>query len=174
MGRLLFTLLLIPAAAAAQLGVPMSSLPGVQSAIPAAAASGAGGGAASGIVIPQERLNRLLGATIGGGSAASVGDQIERSFYGTGKSGRVAAEAGIGLAGPAVRSIAGSAPTGAGESGVAANGVGVTLPASQSLLPSSARVPGSVTRGSGTGAESTTGVSNLYSGTGRPRSGDNP
>lgn len=150
--------LLVPPAAGAQLGAPMSSLPGVQSG--AGAVPGAGTAAAgSGIPIPRERLDRVLRASgVGAPAGSNVGEEIERSFHG---------------AQPERRRAFADFPGAIAAPGVAAPGIGVAVPIATPGVPP---VPalGTMRAAPAGGSPSTTGVGNLYTGTGRPRAGDAP
>ncbi len=159
----------VPAAGfAQQLGVPLSSLPGVEVGTPSG-----GGGVAGGIEgVAGGRLDRLLMAPTGtSSSAGSVGQEIERSFFGDRNAAPAAAPYGVN--GGAASALTGEGLGAGGRSGsVVRQGVGVQLPSSQQLMPQHL-IPGYQTmRNNAPG--SPTGVGNLFTGSGQPRAGDGP
>jgi hypothetical protein len=166
-------LLLAPAMLhAQQLGVPMSSLPGVEAGV-ATAVGNAAAGAIEGVSLPAGALNRLLMApTATGPVNATAGQDIERSFFANGTAPQEAS-GGFGLQGAAASAISGSALTRSAASGsVQSSGTAVQLPTSQQLMPANL-IPGYQVTRSGAGA-SPTGVENVFTGTGIPRPGTAP
>jgi hypothetical protein len=159
------------AAVAQQLGVPLSSLPGVEAGMPAVTGGSSGG--IEGIAVPGGRLDRLLMAPTGTSqTAVSVGQQIERSFFGEGRSAPGAAP--FGMNGGAASALTGDDIRARGGRGatVAPQGVGVQLPTAQQLMPQHL-VPGYQTLRSNASA-SPTGVGNVFTGSGQPRAGESP
>jgi len=168
-------ILLIPAALnAQQLGVPLSSLPGVEAGI-ASQVGAASQGGIEGVAIPAAAINRLLGSPTGTTvNGANIGAQIEQSFFNgnTASSPNQNATPGYGMSGGAARTITGQPVTTSTGSGVTASGVGVQLPPTQQLMPANL-IPGYQSlRGAGNG--SPTGVNNVFTGSGQPRAGDGP
>jgi hypothetical protein len=165
---ILVAVLLLPATLhAQQLGVPLSSLPGVERGVPAAVGGAAAGGV-QGVTLSSGRLNRLMMAPANTGGAAP-GEQIERAFFGD----RPAPDGAAGFAMPegTARVLTGAPPAQAPDRGVAASGTGVQLPTAGQLMPQNL-VPGYQTmRG---GAVSPTGVGNVFTGSGVPRPGATP
>jgi hypothetical protein len=158
-------------AAAQQFGVPLSSLPGVEVGVPAVAGGSSGG--VQGVAVPGGTLERLLMTPTGTSqSAGSVGQQIERSFFGDRNAPPAASPYGMS-GGPAGVLTGEGVGTRGGRSGsVTSQGTGVQLPTAQQLMPQHL-IPGyQTTRGNG--QRSPTGVGNVFTGTGQPRSGDNP
>ena len=172
--RILFLgILLAPAALhAQQLGVPLSSLPGVEAGVASQVGSAVQGGI-DGVAIPAAAINRLLGSPTGTMvNSAEIGAQIERSFFNGNTAGTPATASSYGLSGGAAQAVAGQLPAAASGGAVTASGVAVQLPAAQQLMPANL-IPGYQSL-RGTGNASPTGVGNVFTGTGLPRSGDAP
>ncbi len=174
--------------AAQQLGYPMSEMPGVetiqngQQAQPSAATQ-----TVEGVVLPQSVIKRLTAAVpgvSGASTAQDIGVQIERSFYERAGDTRSRADAKLQNlmqgASPneqreleAARAVAGDVWAGTrprGTGAVTVDGVTISLPPSQSLMPG-ALTPGFLTTRKAAGG---TGVSNLFTGSGVPRASDPP
>jgi hypothetical protein len=170
---LVVAILLAPAALHAQLGVPLSSLPGVAPGVPAEV-GGAMQGGIQGIAIPTATLNRLMGGPTGtAASGGNIGAQIEQSFFG-GNTAATPSAASYGLSGGAARTVTGeSLPSASGgSSSVKPSGTGVQLPTAQQLMPANL-IPGYQSL-RGTGSASPTGVGNVFTGSGQPRPGAGP
>jgi hypothetical protein len=169
MRPLILAALIAPATLHAQLGVPLSSLPGVERGVPSAVGGAASGGV-QGVTVPGATLNRLMMAPASTtGAGVSTGQAIERTFFND--SSAPDASAGFGMTGGAAGTLTSSSTGAAPERGVAASGTGVRLPTSQQLMPQNL-VPGyQSARGGGVSA---TGVGNVFTGTGIPRAGAAP
>lgn len=170
MRSLILVVLLVPGAMhAQQLGVPLSSLPGVERGVPTTV-EGAAAGGVRGVALPSGTLNRLMMAPASTtGAGMTTGEQIERSFHGDQPT--VDGAASFGMTGGAARTLTGAPPAQAPERGVAASGIGVQLPATGQLMPQNL-VPGY--QAMRRGAASPTGVSNVFTGSGIPRPGTAP
>jgi hypothetical protein len=167
---------------AQQLGMPMSQMPGVET-----LGNGVGGQSGArtieGIVLPDGAVRRLTSALPGSGvtNTQSIGLEIEKSFYAP-VGGRADATMESLMKGAVPKSQAELEASKAvvGETwratepqnvrGVTVNGVAISLPSSQSLLPSGL-IPGFVSARTKDGG---TGVSNLFTGSGIPRAADGP
>lgn len=158
-----------PALHAQSLGSPMSSLPGVEAGVSAVVGNAVSGGV-DGIRLPQATLERLMMAPAATGRSSAIGQQIERSFHGDGTA--QADEPGYGLQGRAAGTITGESVSRTTQSGsVTGGGTAVQLPSSQQLMPANL-IPGyQSVRNSNASA---TGVENVYTGSGVPRSGTAP
>jgi hypothetical protein len=170
MRSLILAILLLPATLhAQQLGVPLSSLPGVERGVPATVGGAAAGGV-QGVTLSSGKLNRLMMAPANtGGAGGAQGEQIERAFFGD----RPAPDgsAGFAMTDGTARVLTGAPPAQAPDRGVAASGTGVQLPTARQLMPQNL-VPGYQSmRG---GAVSPTGVGNVFTGSGVPRPGAAP
>jgi hypothetical protein len=168
---LLVALLLPVGAAAQQLGVPLSSLPGVE--VGGAAATGGSTGGIQGLAVPGGALDRLLMTPTGTSrSAANIGQQIERSFFGDRNPAPAASPYGMSGGAAGVLTGDGVGTRGGRSGSVTSQGAGVQLPTAQQLMPQHL-IPGyQTTRGNSQG--SPTGVGNVFTGTGQPRSSDAP
>ena len=166
----LLGLLALPATAQ-QLGVPLSSLPGVEVGTPSAAGGSTGG--IEGVAVPGGRLDRLLMAPTGTSRpAGSIGQEIERGFFGDRNVAPAAAPFGMSSGAAGALTGEGIGTRGGRSGSVTSQGTGVQLPTAQQLMPQNL-IPGyQTTRPNG--PVSPTGVGNVFTGSGQPRAGDNP